>query len=203
MLSLLTVPLNRAQPALATLPDGPSPAFPKQPPADSASSPAPLAYAGPVRSGASRLVVSPARKQSTLAALGLAVAAAIAGAVLWGLLAILLHRQLLVLSLLIGAGVGAAVARFRPGHWPSVVAGAVIAVAGCALGTLLAIVFSLLDAQISMSAIMTRANLVARAYPSAVGWLGLLFWLVAGYAAFRVPVRSARQDSAQIPGAVS
>src|SRR5215813_13991046 len=81
--------------------------------------------------GATRLVVSPARRQSTLAALGLAAATAIVGAVLWGLVALVLHRQLLLLSLLIGAGVGVVVARYRPGHLPSIVTGAVIAVVGC------------------------------------------------------------------------
>ena len=143
--------------------------------------------------GASRLAVSPARRPSTLAALGLAAGAAIVGALAWGLVALIIHRQLSLLSLLIGVGAGVAVARYRPGHLPSVVAGAVIAVAGCALGTLLAIVFSLLDAQVSMSAIVAHANVVASAYPRAVGWLGLLFWLIAAVTAVNIPLRSGRQ----------
>jgi hypothetical protein len=149
--------------------------------------------------GASGLVVSPARRQSTLVALSLAAGAAIVGAVLWGLVALIVHRQLALLSLLIGAGVGVAVARYRPGHLPSILAGAIIAVAGCALGTLLAIVFSLLDAQVSAGTIVARANVVARAYPSAVGWLGVLFWVVAAYAAVRLPFRGRRQGTRQIP----
>jgi hypothetical protein len=152
--------------------------------------------------GASRMVVSPARRPSTLAALGLAAGAAIVGALAWGLVALLVHRQLSLLSLLIGAGAGVAVARYRPGHLPSIVAGAVIAVAGCALGTLLAIVFSLLDAQVSMGTIVAHANVVARAYPSAVGWLGLLFWLVAAVTAVNVPLRSSRRGGERIPRAV-
>jgi hypothetical protein len=145
--------------------------------------------------GASRLLVSPARQPSTLAAMSLAAGAAIAGAAAWGLVTILVHRQLSLLSLLIGAAVGAAVARHRPGHLPTIVAGAVIAVAGCALGTLLAIVFSLLDDRVSVAAIIAHASVVARAYPSAVGWLGLLFWLIAAYPAVSVPLRAARRSA--------
>ena len=145
--------------------------------------------------GASRLIVSPARRPSTLAALSFAAGAAIVGAAAWGLVALLVHRQLSLLSLLIGAAVGVAVARYRPGHLPTIVAGAVIAVTGCALGTLLAIVFSLLDAQVSAGTIVAHANVVARAYPGAVGWLGLLFWLLAAYPAVRVPLRAARRPA--------
>jgi len=144
--------------------------------------------------GVSRLV-SPARRPSTVAALGLAAGAAIVGAGAWGLVALLVHRQLSLLSLLIGAAVGIAVARYRPGHMPAIVAGAVIAVAGCALGTLLAIVFSLLDDRVSAGTIVAHANVVARAYPGAVGWLGLLFWLLAAYPAVRIPLRAARRPA--------
>ena len=143
--------------------------------------------------GASRLLVSPARKPSTLAALSMAAGAAIVGAAAWGLVTILIHRQLSLLSLLIGAAVGLAVAKYRPGHLPTVVAGGIIAVAGCALGTLLAIVFSLLDARVSVAAIIAHASVVARAYPGAVGWLGLLFWLLAAYPAVSMPLRAARR----------
>jgi hypothetical protein len=161
-----------------------------------------LAVCGPsgeeiiVSDGASRLAIGPARRQSTLAALSLAAGAAVVGAAVWGLVALVIHRQLSLLSVLIGIAVGVAVTRYRPGHLPSIVAGAVIAVAGCALGTLLAIVFSLLDAQVSAHTIISKANVVARAYPSAVGWLGLLFWLLAAYPAIRLPLRAASRSPA-------
>jgi hypothetical protein len=145
--------------------------------------------------GASKLSVSPARRSSTLAALSLAAGAAIAGAAVWGFVTLIVHQQLSLLSLLIGAAVGVAVARYRPGHLPTIVAGALIAVAGCALGTLMAIVFSLLDANVSAGAIIAHANVVARAYPAAVGWLGLLFWLLACCPAVSVPLRAARRSA--------
>jgi hypothetical protein len=129
-------------------------------------------------------------RQSTLVALGLALLAAVTGAVLWGLVALLIHRQLSLLGLLIGAGVGFAVARYRPGHLPTIVAGAVIAVAGSALGTFLAIVFSLLNASVSLGRISSHLSVIWHGYPSAVGWLGLLFWLIAAFAAVWVPLRN-------------
>jgi hypothetical protein len=143
----------------------------------------------------------PAGKQSTLVALGLALAVAIVGAVLWGLVAVAFHRQLSLVGLLIGAGVGVVVARYRPAHPATIAAGAVIAVAGCALGTLLAIVFVLLDAQVSLSTITGHLNLVFRSYPSAVGWLGLFFWLIAAFVAVRLPMRAPRTSSPADPPA--
>ena len=147
--------------------------------------------------GLSRMSARPSGNQSTLAALGLAAAAAVAGAVLWGLVALVFHRQLSLLGLLIGAGVGFAVARYRPGHLPTVVAGAVIAVAGCALGTFLAIVFALLNDHVPIGTIVSHLNIVFHGYPSAVGGIGLFFWLIAALAAVRVPMQSQRVAARQ------
>lgn len=142
--------------------------------------------------GAASIAARPASRPSTLTALALATAAALAGAALWGLAALVFHRQLSLVGLLIGLGAGLAVARYRPGHVPTIVAGAVIAVVGCALGTFLAVVFALLHAGLGISWITGHLSGVLRDYPSAVGWLGLVFWLVAAYAAIRVPLRARR-----------
>jgi hypothetical protein len=146
--------------------------------------------------GVSRLAAVPARRPSTLVALVLAAATALAGAVLWGLAALVFHRQLALVGLLIGLGAGFAVARYRPGHRRTIVAGALIAVIGCALGTFLAIVFSLLDAGVDLGTITRHLGTVLRGYPGAVGWLGLLFWLIAAYAAVRVPLRASQRAAA-------
>jgi hypothetical protein len=132
----------------------------------------------------------PGGRESTLAALGGAAAVAIAGALVWGLVALATHRQLSLIGLVIGLGVGALVHRFRPGSGPVIAAGAVIAVAGCALGTLLGQIFLLLSAQWSLSEIAGHLNLVARAYPSNVGWLGVLFYALAAFVAVRIPLRA-------------
>jgi hypothetical protein len=135
--------------------------------------------------------------QRTLAALGGAAGVAIAGAVVWGVLALLIHKQLSLVGLVIGVGVGAVVARFRPGHLPTIAAGAVIAVAGCALGTLLGQIFVLLNAQVSLSSVLSHLNLVFRAYPSNVGALGLLFYALAAFGAIRAPLQG--KQAAALP----
>jgi len=142
--------------------------------------------------GLSRMSARPAARQNTLAALSLALAVAIAGAVLWGVAALVFHRQLSLLGLFIGAGVGVAVARYRPAHPPTIAAGAVIAIAGCALGTFLTMIFILLHAQVSLGTIAGHLNLVFRNYPNEVGGVGPVFWLIAALAAIRVPLSSQR-----------
>ncbi len=145
--------------------------------------------------GFSRAGARPACRQNAVIALALAVAIAVAGAVVWGLVAMLLNIQLSLIGLLIGAGVGAVVARYRAGHRPTIIAGAAIAVAGCALGTLLAMVFRLLNAQVPLSYILghlSGPSGLFHYYPSEVGGLGLLFWAIAAFAAIRIPLQSQR-----------
>jgi hypothetical protein len=146
-----------------------------------------------------RMRMSPAQRQSTLAALGASAGIALAGAVVWGLVALLFHLQLSLIGLLIGAGVGLMVARFRPGHLPTIATGAVIAVVGCVLGTLLAMVFIALGQQVGLSFILGHLSLLLHDYPSNVGGLGLLFYAVAAYAAVRVPLRARRRAQAPPP----
>ena len=152
--------------------------------------------------GFSRAGARPASRQNAAIAVGLAVVVALAGAVLWGLVAMLFNLQLSLIGLLIGAGVGAVVARYRAGHRPTIIAGAVIAVAGCALGTLLAMVFRLLKAQVPLSYILghlTGPSGLFHYYPSEVGGLGLLFWAVAAYAAVRIPLQRQRNIARAAP----
>jgi hypothetical protein len=139
-----------------------------------------------------KLAARPAGRPSTAAALGSAVGIALAGAVLWAVIARLFNVQLSLLGVAIGAGVGYAVARFRPGSMPVIVTGAVIAVAGCALGTFLAIIFELVGDGVGLSSILSHLNIVFHVYPSAVGGLGFVFWAIAAFAAIRVPLQSQR-----------
>ncbi len=149
--------------------------------------------------GLGRIRMKPGQRQSTLAALGASAGIALAGAVVWGLVALLFHIQLSLIGLLIGAGVGLMVARFRPGHVPTIATGAVIAVVGCALGTLLAMVFIALNQQVGISFILGHLGLLLHDYPSNVGGLGLLFYAVAAYAAIRVPLRARRAQAPSLP----
>jgi hypothetical protein len=142
--------------------------------------------------GLRRAAAGPVRRPSSLTALLAAVCIAIAGALAWGLVAMLFKTQLSLFGLLIGAGIGAAVARYRGAHWPTIAAGAVIAVAGCALGTLLGLIFVLLDSGDSLAFILAHlggSSGVLHYFPGSVGILGLLFWAVAVVAAIRIPLR--------------
>jgi hypothetical protein len=132
-------------------------------------------------------------------AVSLAIVVALVGAVAWGLVAILINLQLSLFGLLIGAAVGAVVAKYRPGHWPTIIAGAVIAVAGCALGTYLAMVFQALKDHFPLSYVLGHLGGgpygLLHSYPNEVGWLGLLFWAVAAYAAVRIPLQRQRSTA--------
>jgi hypothetical protein len=147
--------------------------------------------------------VEPASRASAVIALALAGAVAIAGALAWGVVAMLVNLQLSLLGLLLGAGVGMAVARYRAGHLPTIIAGGFIAVAGCALGTLLGMVFKALDSHVPLPYILghlTGQYGLLHYFPREVGGLGLLFWAVAAYAAIRIPLQSrprAAQGAAQ------
>ena len=137
--------------------------------------------------------------RASLTAIGLAVAAALAGALLWGLAAMLLDRQFLLAALLIGVGAGYSVARYRPAHWPTIGAAAAVTVCGCALGTALAIVFVLLRRH-GLDSVMANLDAVARIYPRAVGWLGLVFWIAAAALAACIPLRRRRGPRTQHGG---
>jgi hypothetical protein len=146
-----------------------------------------------------KIRASPSGRPSTAAALAAAAGVALAGAVLWGLISMLFHVQLSLLGVLIGAGVGVMVARFRPGHRPTIIAGAVIAVLGCALGTLLGEVLYLLQQHVTMAEILGHLNVVFRDYPGNVSGLGWLFFAIAAFTAIRVPLNSQRQAGRAIP----
>jgi hypothetical protein len=137
-----------------------------------------------------RLRANPAEQQSTAMALGLAVAVALGGAVVWGLIEYLIHYQLSLLGIAIGAGIGFSVAKHRPGYWPVIIAGAVLAVLSCALGTFLAVVFEFMNLGASLSSILGHLNIVFSAYPHAINGFDVFFWALAAFAAIRIPIQS-------------
>jgi hypothetical protein len=120
---------------------------------------------------------------AVLAGLGVAVA----GSVVWGLVAYVTKYQLSLLAIVLGFAVGAAV--FRAGgrvrNTGLAVAGAVLAVFGCALGSLVAEIMILRGQGIPLGLIMSHLDVVLREYPSAVGGLGLFFWVIAALYGYR------------------
>jgi hypothetical protein len=119
--------------------------------------------------------------------------AAIAGALVWGLIAYLAKHQFSIVALLMGLAVGSAVARFRAGDLVAAFASGLLAVLGCALGTFLALVFALAGAGVSVRSILGHLNLIIQAYPHALGGLALVFWAIAAFVGFRIPLRQARR----------
>jgi hypothetical protein len=120
---------------------------------------------------------------AVLAGLGVAVA----GSVVWGLVAYVAKHQFSLLAVVLGFAVGAAVFRVggRKRNTGLAVAGAVLAVFGCALGSLVAEIMILRGHGVPLGLIMSHLDLVLREYPSAVGGLGLFFWVIAALYGYR------------------
>jgi len=112
---------------------------------------------------------------------------AVAGAVVWGLVAYVTKYQLGLLAVVLGYGVGAAVFRAggRDKNTGLAVASAALAVFGCALGSLLAEIMILRGHGIPLGLIMSHLDVVLQEYPSAVGGLGLVFWVIAALYGYR------------------
>jgi hypothetical protein len=118
-------------------------------------------------------------------------AAAAAGAAVWAAAAYVTSDQFEFIAVLLGVGVGAAVTRAGGGPLRRLQAvGALLAVAGCALGTLIAMIAVLAGRYaISLGVIFGHLGIVLRAYPGSVGWMGILFWVAAAAAAAWYPAR--------------
>jgi hypothetical protein len=116
------------------------------------------------------------------------VGVAIAGALAWGLIAYLTKHQFSVMALLIGLAVATVVVRVAGGtRSPGLgVICALLAVFGCALGSFVAEILVLVGHGISASLIMAHLDLVLRAYPSAVGGLGFVFWALGALYGYRI-----------------
>ncbi len=138
-----------------------------------------------------------AQRGSLAVALLAGLGAAVAGAFVWGLVAYLTKHQFSLVAVLIGAAVGYAVSKFRPGDPAAAVASAVLALLGCALGVFLALIFTTLGAGIGLGTILGHLNVLMSAYPRSVGFLGVIFWLVAAYLGFRTALSGVRGRQAR------
>jgi hypothetical protein len=121
---------------------------------------------------------------AVLAGLGVAVA----GSVVWGLVAYVTKHQFSLMAIVLGFAVGATVFRVggRIRNTGLAVAGAVLAVFGCALGSLVSEIMILRGHGIPLGLIMSHLDVVLREYPSAVGGLGLFFWVIAALYGYRI-----------------
>jgi len=114
-------------------------------------------------------------------------AVAIVGALIWGVIAYSTKYQFSIMAVLVGLGVGTVMARVSGVRNMALgVASAVLAVGGCALGSLVAEILILERHGAPMSLILAHLNIVFRLYPSAVGGLGFLFWAFAALYGYRI-----------------
>jgi hypothetical protein len=120
--------------------------------------------------------------------LALATGVALAGAVAWGVLAYLTKHQYSLIALVVGIGIGYVVRRYRRGDPVAAAAAAVLAVVGCVLGTFVALVLVAVRDGAKLGTIVGHPSVIVQAYPSSVGSLGIVFWLMAAVAAFTYPM---------------
>jgi hypothetical protein len=112
---------------------------------------------------------------------------AIACALVWGVIAYSTKYQFSIMAILVGLGVGTAMARIGRVRTPAFgVASAVLSVFGCALGSLVAEILVLNRHGIPLSEIFAQLNVVFHFYPSSVGGLGFLFWVFAALYGYRI-----------------
>jgi hypothetical protein len=112
---------------------------------------------------------------------------AIACAVVWGVIAYSTKYQFSIMAILVGFAVGTVMARIGRVRTPAFgVASAVLAVFGCALGSLVAEILILNRHGLPLSYILSQLNVVFHYYPSAVGGLGFLFWVFAALYGYRI-----------------
>ena len=114
-------------------------------------------------------------------------AVATVGALIWGVIAYSTKYQFSIMAVLVGLGVGTVMARVSGVRNMALgVASAVLAVGGCALGSLVAEILILERHGAPMSLILAHLNFVFRLYPRAVGGLGFLFWALAAFYGYRI-----------------
>jgi hypothetical protein len=130
--------------------------------------------------------------QSQQGNVGMAVLAglvvAIACAFVWGVIAYATKYQLSIMAILVGLAVGTVMARIGRVRTPAFgVASAVLAVFGCALGSLVAEILVINRADgAPLSLILAHLGDVFRVYPRGVGGLGFLFWAIAALYGYRI-----------------
>lgn len=129
--------------------------------------------------------------QSERGNVGMAVLAglvvAIACALVWGVIAYSTKYQFSIMAILVGLAVGTVMARIGRVKSPGfAIVSAVLAVLGCALGSLVAEILVINRHGVPLSKILAHLNIVFRFYPRDVGVLGFLFWIFAALYGYRI-----------------
>jgi hypothetical protein len=122
---------------------------------------------------------APARRASMGRVLLAGLGAAVAGSIVWAIIAYLTKHQFSLVAILVGSLVGFTISRIRPGSAAAAAAGAVVALFGCAFGTFLALIFAQVREGAAVVSVLQHPNVLEHAYPRSVGPLGIVFWLMA------------------------
>jgi hypothetical protein len=129
-------------------------------------------------------------------------AAAVAGAFLWGLIVYSIKHQFSIAAILMGVLVGMAIGAFRPRTMAAPVAGAILAVFGCAFGDFLALIFVAVGrAGLPLGYVLGHLSVLLHAYPHTVGALGFVFWAIAAFVGFRITMTRMQRPGATPPPA--
>jgi len=129
--------------------------------------------------------------QSQQGNVGMAVLAglvvAIACAFVWGVISYATKYEFSIMAILVGLAVGTVMARIGRVRTPAfgVVSG-LLAVFGCALGSLVAEILVINRHGVPLSFILAHLNVVFHFYPRDVGGLGFLFWVFAALYGYRI-----------------
>jgi hypothetical protein len=114
---------------------------------------------------------------------------AIACALVWGVISYLTKYEFSIMAILVGLAVGTVMARIGRVRTPAFgVLSALLAVFGCALGSLVAEILVINRHGVALSEILAHLNIVFHFYPGDVGALGFLFWIFAALYGYRIGV---------------
>jgi hypothetical protein len=126
----------------------------------------------------------PAARGRMGTALFAGLGAAVAGSIIWAIVAYLTKHQYSLVAILVGGMVGFTVGRIRPGNAAAAAAGALMALVGCALGTFLALISVAVGDGAHLGTVLGNLSVITHAYPRSVGGMGVVFWLLAAAIAF-------------------
>ena len=110
--------------------------------------------------------------------------AAVAGSIIWAVVAYLTKHQYSLVAVLVGGMVGFTISRIRPGSAAAAAAGALMTLVGCALGTFLGLIFVAVRDGAHLGTVLGHLSVITHAYARSVGGMGIVFWLIAAAIAF-------------------
>jgi hypothetical protein len=134
-------------------------------------------------------------RRSPLPSIGVGLVAAVVGAVAWAAIVEVTHYELGVVAVGLGLLVGLGMSRTAVSWRPLPVVGAVLAVAGCALGGLFSATVEAADVsdltiRSAFGDVLTDPALAKEIFVAGFDPIDVVFWAIAAWAAFRM-IRSA------------